>query len=305
MIPDLKMKFLYSLERRFGRYAIRNLPTIIIGLYAAGYLLMFIAPQILGYLTLDPVYILQGQVWRLVTWIIVPPGRMDIFTIIMLLFYFSLARSLERTWGSFLFNFYYFSGMIFSVIGAFLLYAYYASGGFRYSFGALFSTYYINMSMLLAFAMSYPDAEVLLYFVIPIKMKWLGLLDGVLILYSFFQTGLPGKVAIAAAMLNFIIFFLLTRSGKGAGSFRQSARKAQFKKAFDNARRQNGKAGTGGSAGRSGMYKDPNGKIAIHRCAQCGRTELDSDSLEFRYCSKCNGAYEYCQDHLFTHTHRQ
>ena len=298
------MKFLYSLERRFGRFAIKNLPSIIIGLYAAGYLLTFIAPQILEKLTLDPVYILQGEVWRLVTWIIVPPGRMDIFTIIMLFFYFSLARSLERTWGSFLFNFYYFSGMLFSVIGAFLLYAYYASGGFRYSFGALFSTYYINMSMLLAFAMSYPDAEVMLYFVIPLKMKWLALLDGALILYSFFQTGLPGKVAIAAAMLNFIIFFLLTRSGKAAGSFRQASRRAQFKRAFDSARRPGGTKTTAGTR-PGGTYKDPNGKIAIHRCAQCGRTEKDSDTLEFRYCSKCNGAYEYCQDHLFTHIHRQ
>ena len=295
------MKFMQSMEKRFGKYAIRNLPSIIIGLYAAGYVLRLTAPNVLNYLTLDPVYILRGQIWRLITWVIVPPAALSVWTIIMLLFYYSVAKALERTWGAFRFNFYYFSGMIFSIIGAFLLYAFYALGGSRYSFGGLFSTYYINMSMLLAFAMSYPEATVMLYFVIPVKMKWIGVLDGVLIAYEFFETGLPGKVAILAAMLNFLIFFFTTRPV--SGSVKQAKRRTEFKKAYHSG----GSSKTSPNRGQAGKgtFKDPNGKIAIHRCAQCGRTEKDSDQLEFRYCSKCNGAYEYCQDHLFTHVHKQ
>ena len=95
------MNFINRMEQKFGRYALRDLPAIIIGLYAAGYVLSVIAPRVLAYLTLDPVYILHGQVWRLVTWIIVPPSSLDIFTVIMLFFYFSIARALVMRWGAF------------------------------------------------------------------------------------------------------------------------------------------------------------------------------------------------------------
>ena len=289
------------MEKRFGKYAIRNLPSIIIGLYAAGYLLLMTAPNVLIHLTLDPPSILRGEIWRLITWVIVPGGRLSVWTIIMLWFYYSVARALERTWGAFRFNFYYFSGMLFSIIGAFIIYAFVPSAFVPTKSYFLFSTYYINMSMLLAFAMSYPDATVMLYFVIPVKMKWVGVLDAVLIAYSFFGTSVPGKIEILTAMLNFLIFFFTTRPV--SGSFKQAKRRTEFRKAYQ----------FGGSSKTSpkrpqagkGTFKDPNGKISIHRCAQCGRTEKDSDQLEFRYCSKCNGAYEYCQDHLFTHVHKQ
>ena len=105
------MNFINRMEQKFGRYALRDLPAIIIGLYAAGYVLSVIAPRVLAYLTLDPVYSLHGQVWRLVTWIIVPPSSLDIFTVIMLFFYFSIARAPVMRWGAFRFNFYFFSGI--------------------------------------------------------------------------------------------------------------------------------------------------------------------------------------------------
>ncbi len=303
------MYFLRNLERRFGKYAIRDLPAVIIGLYAAGYILSVIAPGVLGHLTLDPYFILRGEVWRIITWIIVPPGRLDIFTVIMLFFYFSIGRGLEQKWGAFLFNLYFFMGMLFTVIGAFLVYGWYL---FQYGQGfpmsqmgyAVFSTYYINMSIFMAFALSYPDATVLLYFIIPVKMKWMGVLYGVLIVYSFIQSTLPGRVLILTSLLNFLIFWLLTRNGgRTSGGYRYS---------------RGGRAGsgqrTGGFAGKApkihpgstGSGRNPAGGSAgapLHRCAVCGRTERDSDQLEFRYCSKCAGAYEYCQDHLFTHTH--
>ena len=94
------MKLLRKMERRFGRYAIRNLSLVVIATYVFGYLCQFVAPRVLSYFTLDPAMIFQhGQVWRLVTWILIPPESLDFFTIIMLFFYYSIAKVLERTWG--------------------------------------------------------------------------------------------------------------------------------------------------------------------------------------------------------------
>ncbi|MBO7710715.1 MAG: hypothetical protein J6S83_09620 [Lachnospiraceae bacterium] len=294
------MKLINKLERKYGRYAISNLPAIMIGLYAAGYILTLIAPTVLNYLTLEPYFILHGhagfpEIWRVITWVIVPPSSLDIFTIIMLFFYFSIGSTLEKTWGAFRFNLYIFSGILFTVIGAFILYGIGVAQGYHYVFTAgltgrsLFSTYYINMSIFLAFALSYPDMHVLLYFIIPIKMKWMGILYGVLIIVEFINTGWAGRVAIIASLLNFIIFFLMTRN---SGPSRIDPREIRRRQAYQNKVRE---AAPKPSA--------PSHAAPIHRCAICGRTEQDSDQLVFRYCSKCNGAYEYCQDHLFNHKH--
>ena len=276
------MKFLNKLERKFGRYAIRNLSAYIIALYAAGYLIELFFPEILGWLTLEPYYILHGQVWRILTWLIIPPDSFGFFTIIMLFFYYSLGNTLEQTWGRFRYNVYILGGLLATLIGAFVLYGilYLVYGG-PVSFGAMFSTYYVNMSIFLAFAVSYPDMQVLLYFLIPIKIKWMGILYGIFILYSFWQNDWVGRVVILVSLLNFIVYFLATRNVR-----RVSPKEIKRKQAF---RREVH------SAAKSGQPR--------HRCAVCGRTELDDDRLEFRYCSKCDGNYEYCQDHLFTHEH--
>lgn len=274
------MNFLNKMERKYGKYALNNLPMIIIILYAIGYTLMVLQPGFLSYLTLEPYDILHGQIWRLVTWLIIPPESLSLFTVIMLFFYYSLGKTLERTWGAFRFNVYILSGVIFTVLGAFLLY-FILGGNVRFG-GLFFSTYYINMSIFLAFAASYPNMEVMLYFLIPIKIKWMGLLYGVFIVYEFVQTNWVGKVAIIASLLNFLIFFLSTRNFRQV-SPREIHRKQEFKRAAAKAA--------------------PKAGVPRHKCAVCGRTELDGDHLEFRYCSKCDGEYEYCQDHLFTHEH--
>lgn len=273
------MKFLNKMERKYGRYAVHNLPAIIIALYVAGYIMQQFQPRILSYLTLEPYYILHGQVWRLLTWVLVPPSSLDLFTIIMLFFYYSIGKALERTWGAFRFNVYIFSGILFTVLGSFLLY--FILGG-NVSFGYLFSTYYINMSIFLAFALSYPDMQVLLYFFIPIKMKWMGILYGVFVVFEFFSSTWVGKVAIIASLLNFLIYFL-----SGLNLRRVSPKEIHRKQEFR----------------RNVAQAQPKAGAPLHRCAVCGRTELDGDNLEFRYCSKCDGDYEYCQDHLFTHEH--
>lgn len=277
------MKIINKLERKFGRFGIPHLTNYILVCYVIGYLLSLTKTSLISYLYLEPGLILQGQIWRLITWVLVPPGMSNIlFVLIMLMFYYSLGTTLERTWGTFRYTLYIFSGLIFTVIGAFLLY--FIEGGYVL-FAGMFSTYYISMSILLAFAASYPDMRVLLYFVIPIKMKWMAFVYVAMIGYDIFNYVRMGvwqmAVPIVASLLNFIIFFLSTRDVQRYHP-KEVKRRQEFKKAVNPT-----KVTT----------------ITKHKCAICGRTERDGENLEFRFCSKCNGNYEYCQDHLYTHEH--
>lgn len=278
------MGFLQKMERKFGKYAIHGLMKYVIGCYIIGYVIAFAAPQFLNFLTLEPFMIFHhGQVWRLISWVLIPPSRSNIiFVIIMLVLYYQLGTVLEQTWGAFRFNLYIFGGVIFTILGSLLLYVI-LGVNMPISIGGSFSTYYINMTIFLAFAVCYPNMQVMLYFLIPIKMKWMALVYGVLIVYEFVTCGSwAGRVAIFSSILNFLIFFLATRNLK-AYSPKEMRRKRNFKQQMKQPR--------GG------------GHPYIHKCAICGRTELDDPNLQFRFCSKCKGNYEYCQDHLFTHKH--
>lgn len=275
------MNWLNKLERKFGRYAIHNLTLYLIGGYIIGFGVYMFVPNLLNLLTLEPAYILHGQIWRIISWVLIPPSGNIFTTVIMMLFYYSLGTALERTWGAFRYNVYIFSGILFTVIGAFLLYL--IVGVDAVGYGVFFSTYYINMSIFLAFAVSYPDMEVLLYFILPIKMKWMALVYAALTIYDLVRGNLFTQIAIIASLLNFIVFFLSSRNVKPYMP-KEQMRKRKFKQEQERPHMTY----AGG---------------ARHRCAVCGRTELDDPNLEFRFCSKCNGNYEYCQDHLFTHEH--
>ena len=175
------MKLLNKMERKFGHLAIRNLTLYIIATYILGYILEFAGGNLTTYLYLDPYYILHGQIWRLVSWLLVPPSSLNIFTVIMLFFYYSIGTSLENTWGTFRYNVYIFGGILWTVIGAFILYGIlwimYGQQVAFGMFGSAFSTYYISLSIFLGFAMTYPDMQVMLYFIIPLKIKYLAWLD--------------------------------------------------------------------------------------------------------------------------------
>lgn len=289
-------------EKKFGKYAIPNLTFILIVCYVAGYLLTWLARPIMGYLTLNPYAILHGQIWRMVTWVISPPSSFDLFTIIMLMFYLSLGTTLEKVWGTWQYNVYIFTGILLTILGSFLcmgvFYLVYGQAaapvmqGLCASGAWHFSTYFINMSIFLAYAATFPNAQVLLMFVIPIKVKYLGIVYGAMLVYQmvgYFQVGLSqfaeywfGVAAIAASLLNFLIFWLRSKNHMNWNP-KQVKRKMEF---------------------RQDIRRNPNPKITKHKCAICGRSEEDDPTMEFRFCSKCNGNYEYCQNHLFTHQHR-
>ena len=273
------------MERKFGKYAIRNLTVYIIATYIIAYFLQFLGRAglpVLGYLTLDPGLILRGQVWRLISWVLIPPDSFNLITLIILFTYYQLGSVLEKTWGAFLYNVYIFFGLIMTVIGAFILYAFMGDAYTILGYGSQFSTYYVSLSIFLGFALTYPDMQMLLYFFIPIKIKYLAVIDVVYLLYSVVTGNWAGRVVIICSLMNVIVFFLLTRNYSRINP-REIHRKKNFKKAVSRGQVKNGGA--------------------KHKCAVCGRTEKDDPNLEFRFCSKCKGNYEYCQDHLFTHEH--
>lgn len=291
------MNWIDKLERKFGRFGVQNLTMYIIICYVVGYFLTYLNPSLMAMMSLDVAKILHGQIWRLVTWVIYPPstGNFLLFVISILFFYYPIGTSLERTWGTFRYTLYIFSGLLFTVIAAALLYAvtggYVTVGGMMLPYGSIFTTYYISLSIFLAYAVTYPDLQLLLMFVIPIRMKWMAFVYGLFIAWdivSYLRVGLwVGVVPIVASLLNFVIFYFSTRDMNRYNP-KEIHRRQQFKKAVAPSRTGSG----------------PNG-IAKHKCAICGRTEKDDPNLEFRFCSKCNGNYEYCQDHLFTHKHVQ
>ncbi len=321
--------FLYKLEQKIGKWAIPNLTTVLIVCYVIGYALMTFNSNIISYMTLEPGLILRGQVWRLITWIVIPPsgstfGGFDtFFIIIMLFFYYSIGRSLERAWGTFRYNVYIFGGMLATLIAAFVsFFIFSAIYGGAVSVGWYFSTYYVTTSMFLAFAATFPDAVVLLMFIIPVKVKYLGILYFATIVYECIgyvrQIANGGIyyfipiIAIVASLINFIVFFFSTRDFSRY-SHKERQRRRDFERKMEAGRRQFAENANRARSYDEGMPKSdarraaegdsPKREFARHRCEICGRTELSDPDLEFRYCSKCEGSHEYCMEHLYTHKH--
>ena len=296
-------------ERKLEKIAIPHLMNYLIGGYVIGYLLYFgtkfTNTDFIDFMTLEPYYIIHNfQIWRIFTWIMIPTNVSFvnlIFDIIMLVLYWQLGTVLERTWGTVRFNLYMFGGMLFTVIGAFALYFGYGLyfGAPVRGLGQFFSCYYIYMSIFLAFAACFPDMQVMLYFLIPIKMKWMAIIYIGFAGYDFLVGDNVTRVAIGCSLLNFLIFYLSSRNWNQINP-KEVHRKRSFYREAEAGRQQRWQnQGTSGKADTSADGK----KQSRHKCAICGRTEITNPELEFRFCSKCNGNYEYCQDHLFTHQH--
>ncbi len=274
------MKWFETLERKFGRYAIKNLMMYIIGLYVIGLVVfLYDASVYYTYLALSPESILKGEVWRLVTFLIMPPGSSNIFFgLLSLYIYWVLGTTIERVWGAFKFNVYFFCGVLGTIIASFIVYAIYGSA-IDISLRTV-GTVYINFSLFIAYAFTFPDAQFLLFFIIPIKAKVLGWLEIAVYVLMFLTGSMADKVMIAVSLLNVIVFMLATRN---MSRFRpgEVKRRSEFKK----------------------KMKAAPIRVNKHRCAVCGKSSSDGDDLVFRFCSKCEGSFEYCQDHLYTHIH--
>lgn len=310
--------------KKFGRFAIPRLPLIMTWCFIAGYIFAYFFESFYPYLLLDPAMMVEHhQWWRLISWIFTIPFPLSdtlsyLLAPIALYFYYFVGTQLEGVWGRQMLNLYVFGNILLTDIAVIVTYLIDSNAAARNVLEAIStggwilpvtdSTRYMLLSMFLALAVIFKDQVVLFALVVPMKMKWMAVIDAAFMLYEFIKFPyLYTRVVIIVCVVTFGIFFLINMKKTGR-SMAQIQRSRQFKKAYESGRRQNT------SDTHEVMHRSDRGNVItmrpktkgpIHQCAVCGRTELDNEDLEFRYCSKCNGNYEYCSDHIFTHVHKE
>lgn len=266
------MNWLNKLERKFGNLYIRNLMLIIVLGNAVIYFITMINGnnELISNIVLDSSKVLNGEVWRLITFIFVPESTSAFWVIFTLYFYYLAGAGLEEEWGGFKFNAYYLIGMLASIIIAFLT-------------GKTVTGSYVNLSLFLAFAKIYPNFQLLLFFIIPIKVKYIAIFNwimiGISVLSAIFSKSLNGVIIALIPVVNYLIFFgksIFTGTKSSAMNYH---RKQKFKSKIREAE-------------------------FIHKCVVCGITEKDNTNMEFRYCSKCSGKKCYCINHIKNHEHK-
>ncbi len=264
------MRLLQRLERKLGRFAIKGLMGYIVGAKALVFLFMMMhGPHVVrGALAFHPELVLEyGEYWRLFTFIFIPPMPVFILLIVFVLFfYYMIGTRLEHEWGSFRFNLYYFIGVVSIIVASLLT-------------GEAGVPHYLNLSLFLAFATLYPEYQVRLMLMLPIKVKYLAWIAVAFIAFTVLFGALSAKIMAVVSLINYFMFF----SG-------YISRNLKMKK----------RAYTGRARFQSRIPE----RRVVHRCAVCGITEQDDPEMEFRYCSKCEGTYEYCMDHLKNHEHK-
>lgn len=301
------MSFFARLEKKIGRFAIRNLPIKIAVVMAISYILWAFLPSFAYKLVFSPYAIMeQHQFWRLFTWVFSPPGDLDFIGILMIFCLILFGQQIEQAMGTFMFNLYIFGAWFWNtVIMLGISIYYYASGSMAGMLDmGIYAMYFFDYGLFLAFALMYSDAQVLFMFFLPIRAIWIAIIDMGLMAFEFIRTTPLNRGSIIAYLVNFFIFYLIMARGVGMRSSHSKAAEKRRKRDYDRrvenlSRRVNGEADRRHKAQQMGYPEN----ITKHKCAICGRTERDGDDLEFRFCSKCNGNYEYCNEHLFTHEH--
>ena len=245
-------------------------------------------------LCFDRTRILQGEVWRLITYPLTFNAGNIIFTLVGLVCYYSLGRAMENLWGTFRFNLYYLSGVVMMDLFCIL-------------FGGRANVYYLNLSLFLGYATLYPNAQFLLLYIIPVKAWIFALLDLVLTLFDVIQLTVAGYFPFSlfpfVALLNYFLFF-----GKDVLNVIPMAWRANASRLFKRKKKYSPGPAKTIPFPTAGSYQatvsTPKAPYR-HRCTVCGRTDVSDPELEFRYCSRCNGYYCYCEEHISNHTHIQ
>jgi hypothetical protein len=265
-------RLLARMERRIGKLAIPRLPFVIAVTSAVVYALHMLRPGFMMQLLLIPQLVMTGQVWRVITWVFVPPPSGNIFwTAIAILFYLSLGNTLEQEWGAFKLNVYYFVGIVGTVIASLAL-------------GLPMSSEYLHSTILFAFATLFPNVQFLLFFIVPIRAKWSALIAAGFILYQAYSGTMSDRIAIGIALGNYLLFFaptLLALARGAAVVAKQERRRAEI---FDD--------------------EEDKGTRPERKCKICGLTDADPGA-DLRVCTcqeVCGGkATVYCLPHARSH----
>lgn len=252
------MSLVNSLEKHLGRFAVPGLIRYVVALNALVYLLSLLNPGYVEMLTLDRAAILQGQIWRLVSWIFIPTVSGIIWVLFYLLVTWQLGEMIESVWGSFRLNLYYVTGYL-ACTGAALL------------FGQSLANIALNASLLFAAGTLLPNLQMALFGIIPIKLKWIALVSAVLLGLGLLTGGWNDRAAILVCFANYLLFFGPAFVRQTAERRAIAARRAKFEVASKPA------------------------SETLHRCEVCGRTEVSNPELDFRVSAD---GHEYCTSHL-------
>lgn len=189
------MTLLTRIERKFGWMAIGQLPVYIVSAQALIYVWALLNPGQIHRLTLNPVAVVQGgEVWRLLTFLFIVPARNPIFAFFYLYLFYIYGSALEREWGSFRFTIFYLVGAVGTIVTAFL-------------FGNAGGSFFLNLTIFLAFAALYPDFVLYLFFILPVKIKWIAWATWAWVAYSFALGGGVMKATILVSIANYLLFF--------------------------------------------------------------------------------------------------
>jgi hypothetical protein len=250
------MSLINSLENRYGHHAIRGLVAILAWFQVAVWVLMQLRPGFAGMLNLDRGLVLDGEVWRLLTWVFIPGTSSPILLLFAVMLMVLFSEALDHAWGPFKVNLYVFGGILAMVLGAMLFRA--APMGLT-----------LYTSIFFAFAAIAPNYEILVFFILPVKVKWLAAITGALLMLSFIDSA-QMRLPILFSLANFFVAFgpSFVRWMRHRGDV--AVRRARFDSA-----------------------KAPEGSW-LHKCSACGKTDIDDPKLDFRvgadgedYCSAC------------------
>jgi hypothetical protein len=261
------MPILTKLERSLGRFAIPSLALYLVIGQIALYVAILTGRLQLEWILFVPRLVLMGQWWRILAFLLIPPSASIIFIGFAWWMFYLMGSALETFWGTFRFNLFIFLGAALTLGLSFLQPDVPVSNGV------------LAGSVFLAFAYLNPDFVLSLFFILPVRIKWLALITWIWYGFEFIVSGWSGRLQIIAAVGNFLIFF-------GRDVFRDAAsRRHAMIQSADRA----------ASAGRAAQ--------PLHCCRICGKTDRSNPELDFRYCSKCDGAECYCPEHIRSHEH--
>jgi hypothetical protein len=259
------MDLLETLERKFRRYAVHNVTLYLVLGQALVFVFALSGRSILQRVELIPDLVMTGEWWRLITFLFIPPATNPIFAFFAWYLFYLMGSALEGHWGAFRYNLYLLVGYVVTVAVSFIMPLYPATNVF------------IGGSVFLAFAFLYPDFQLYIFFVLPVKIKWLALLTWLGYAYGVLFGSWSTRLLVLASICNFLLFFgkdILWRMKTGKRVMATQVRQYSGK------------------------------KEVFHTCATCGITDVSHPQMEFRYCSNCGGL-GYCKDHIFNHEHKQ
>jgi hypothetical protein len=255
------MTILDRLEKTLGRFAIPGLIRYVVALNALVFILLTLQPDYIQALQLDPIAFKNGEIWRAVTWIFIPETMSFFWILFYLIFTWWLGDMLEESWGAFRLNAYYFIGMAFCIISALL-------------FGAAGGNFFLNLSLFLAAATLAPNFEIMLFMIIPVKMKWVALFSLIVPAGYLLFGPLDMKMMVVMCLGNYLLFFAPAFLKNRAESVRTGERRKRFEKALHS-------------------------EQTIHICEVCKITEVSNPDAEFRVSAD---GKEYCTEHLPSRT---